>query len=679
MACDIKQMRCRFLIFLLLCGMAVGGELVSGGLFTAWTGTTPNETPTGWTVSALTAIDADTKVTENPAGQCQFIAQASDEVEISQASLTIGTAYRIRFDIITIVSGDISLGVGTNSPVIYSTSGTKEVYITCIGNTTLKFYAGVDSVSDVTIDNVSVVAIDGMQAYVGGTSASATHAGWANTVAGTAVNANGANLYTANGLADTLGSGGKMLITTATDLTDITGVFVNIETNNGTEGTGRYEIINVDTSPSNADTILVNLDWIDDATDTVDITIGGAVPATYNAVAYDLEDVLDSSIGSAASNNVTIYDYLLAAQEITEEIKIDTNGGVGVYRKSLIGCDSSYIPLSNGSYTEYMDDNDDATGNIFEISVANITLKNIAATSPAGSAGTPDVSEYCFSGITGINDLVFENCYAERGYRGFSLNSATGHLLLNCRTKDNLQYQVYLSVSHGTAIIGGEYVWGSAFSEGLLYIIYLANSAGILIDSAVISGGAGGIYYNSAYGIHITNCLFYSQSISAIYLNGTSSSLHVLNNAFFLDDGATDYAIYMNVAGKIYEDYNITNCDTTHAMYYAASGKDWLGANSVSGLSFTFSDPYMDPANNDYKPNRGQTIADTYLIEKGWLPFWNTLTNENPRLSIGPFPTYDLPAVDKVDSSDTVFGVTGTAAGGSGIKVHPGMTGGIGG
>lgn len=518
-------------------------------------------------------------------------------------------------------------------------------------------------------------------AAIGGSSASNTNCPWFNadlvTVA-QSTGTNGAAIISDTGVTydHTGGTVENMFSKAGIGAGVIVGMYTRVTGTNIT--TGYYEV----TTVAGDDSYIAcsGITATGDCDSTIDV--GGAVPAVD--ATYDLQDVLDdTTIGSAASQDVYIYvtdgtNDGSSSYQIDAQIDIDVGGGVGFYRKFLIGSDTSYAELGQGEYCEFNDDADTAAGDIFEITVANITFKHIEASAPAGSGGTPGSTEYCFDSPSGGDDLVFEDCYAERGYRCYSLAAGTGHLLLNCRSKDNLQYAVFLNNAHGAAIIGGEYIWGSAFSELTLPVIRADGSSGLRVSNVVVAGGQWGLEYDGPYGFNITNCLFYSQSVYAVYMDDAGSHLYAINNIFYLDSGSADYAIYFNTNSKLYEDYNITNCDATHAIYVNAAGRDWVGSNSISNLTFTSSDPITDPANNDYKPNRGQTIADANVIGKGWIPFWNALTGENPNLSIGPFPTYDLPAVSNVDSSDTVFGVTGTASGGGGgIITHPGMDGGI--
>lgn len=515
-----------------------------------------------------------------------------------------------------------------------------------------------------------IVAAD-RNCLVGGSSANVNNAGWYNPVQGVAA-------------ADAHGGNGAVVAAPAGLSMQAFDVQVQIDTSsaNAFDGSlpghyayvdfasdytdGRYEITDVDPT-GDVDWIVLSLTHTGPNPAINVCRVGGAVPATYNAVSYDLEDVLDDSIGNAVSQDVVILIYLAARQETTEVIMVDTNGGSGAFWKRLVGVDSSYAELADGSYSTYMDDDDTGAGNgyIFDISVGSIELRHIGAENPAGSAGTPEVTEHCF--VSTGQSTVFYACHTERGYNNYRVSTGVGHKIIKSSSLDSLQYAIYLG-SHGSMIYGGHYDHGSAFADAT--VIY-TNTAGASIVNVIIEGGTYGFNISSIYGQTVINCTFLSQATAGIYINSANASPLILNCIFDVDDTAATYAILRN-NGKYWEDYNITDADTE-----ALSGFTSAYSNSTYNLTFTNTDPLTSISGNNFKPNRGQSIADTYVIDVGF-PLWFHASTVSPYSSLGAFPTYDLPAKTSVIAPDTVYGIEGTGSGnGNGGFPATSMLGGL--
>ncbi len=494
---------------------------------------------------------------------------------------------------------------------------------------------------------------------VGGSSSAATNAGWFDSSVRSAVdahNGNGANLFTDTGVTMREGGSGfvQIDIPDGTASSDWIGVYVNFTNSNGSETDGRNRITDVDTS-GDPDTIdIYPLEWIDGT--SCNIVVGGAVPATYNAVAYDLEDVLDDEIGDAATNseNVFILIYLSAAQEVTEQIMVDDQGGSGQYRKTLRGVDSNYAAYANGSYVEYIDTNDDAAGSIFKISVENVTFENIAAINPAGT-GTPLGSEYCFEVIGTGKEFVARNCKAINGGAGFNISAVSGSLI-DCVAYDSLTRQASMA-SHGASIIGGYYEFERTNARSGGYVIYFGALSGKIVGATIV-GDVTGVGFGS-YGSHLVlNCNFKNQTTQAILVNSADAMLLHFNNIYKLN--ATNLSEITLTSGSMYGDFNRSNVLTANTVL--------KGANDVSNLT-TMSDtsPWVNAAKftDNYRLDPLDGLIDNFK-EAGWAPYMFTgITGTYIHaMSIGAYMTYDLPARDKVDSSDTVYGEPGTAAGG---------------
>ena len=500
-------------------------------------------------------------------------------------------------------------------------------------------------------------AFGDVNCLVGGSSSDAAHAGWYNPDEATAAHShdgNGADWFTATGVVMREGGSGFVQI----DIPDGTasanwiGVYANFTNSNGSEAAGRNRIAIVDTS-GDPDTIdIYPLEWINGT--TCDIVIGGAVPATYNAVAYDLEDVLDSAIGSAAAQDVDILIYLAAAQEITEEILIDSNGGSGQYRKRLIGCDSSYAALAVGSYAEYIDTDDNAAGDIFQISVANITFENIAATNPGGNVAQPEGGESCFQMPAGSTGFIARNCRAINGYHGFYC-SANNSVLIDCVAYDSRAAHATF-VGHGCTIMGGYYETDRNKSYSTTNAL-VSNGLGSRIIGSTVVGAATGLSLAN-YGQVVLNCTFKDQTVRAITLNDASSTLIVFNNIFKLADVDNDFEVTLT-SGSMYSDHNMSNVITANTRL--------TGANDVANLTgMSDMSPWVNAAKftDDYKLDRDDPLV-AYAFEAGWSP--SSIAGVQGANSKGSYPLFDLPAKTSVVAPDTVYGIEGTSAGNGGL------------
>ncbi len=483
---------------------------------------------------------------------------------------------------------------------------------------------------------------------VGGSSSSVNNAGWYNSdlvAKADTFAANGASVDGDNGGAVTSGAGAKILITDTNQFGNTAvGMFIRVDFD-GVHVDGRFEI----TAVTADDTVLIDEDYLGDG-NINSWNVGGAVAATYNAVVYDLEDVLDNATqGDATNHNVNIYIYLASAQEITEEIKVDSNGGTGAFWKRLIGTDSSYAELADGLYSAYIDSDDNAAGHIFNITVENIELRYISAKNPAGSAGTPGNTEHCFMSST--QSCVFYACHAERGYYNYNV-TGTGVKLINSSSLD-CRIRAVSSGSNGMAVYGGHYEWGSAFADGIVISI---GGIGTSLNNVVVEGGTYGASIGSSYGHTIVNCEFISQSVAGILISAANASPLIVNCIFDLDDTANDFAI-QRTSGRYWEDYNISDADDATQSGFVSSF-----SSSTHNLTFTNTDPLTNITGNNFKPNRGETVADAYVIDGG-MPLWFHSSTASPYPGLGAFISYDLPEIANVDSGDTVFGTTGTASG----------------
>jgi len=472
------------------------------------------------------------------------------------------------------------------------------------------------------------------------------------------VGANGESI--ANGSGAVTDSGMYVLITDVGEFVNaVSGMYVYCDFQ-AAHANGRYHIQRIDD-----DSILLDtLGYIGE--ESVTWVLGGAVPATYNVAAYDLEDVLDSAIGSAADKNVNIYVYLSAAYQLTEQINIDSNGGTGVYRKRIIGSDVNYAPLALGSYIRFIDDADASAGNIFEVTVENITMENISAENPAGPLVTdvPSTSEYCFDCASSTYETVLRNCRAISGYFGFDMGASGS--LVDCVAYDSRVSEARCS-GVGVSVIGGYYECDRNLARGADYCLNFSSYGAKAIGVTLVGGDVAGVHTVANSSALVLNCTFIDQTTTCIKSDHAGGLVLAFNNIFNVADQVNDTVF--TVVGSIYEDYNITDATL------ANSGFTRPGTNSVAALTdMSATSPWVNAASgtDNFRIDRADALAAN-VIEAGWAPYLFTgVTGTNiHKMSIGAYMTYDLPAIAGTLDSDTVYGTAGTATEGSGGGGQP--------
>jgi hypothetical protein len=131
-------------------------EGLTNGNFTAWTG----DDPDSWTVANEDASNDATEI----AGTLNMTSDNSAELQVSQeafAAATVGSEYRFKFDIDTITSGAVRVGIEINGAVEYfniTTTGTHTYYrkATTTDLVKIRFYRWPGGASDFVIDDASV-------------------------------------------------------------------------------------------------------------------------------------------------------------------------------------------------------------------------------------------------------------------------------------------------------------------------------------------------------------------------------------------------------------------------------------------------------------------------------------------------------------------------------------------
>lgn len=416
----------------------------------------------------------------------------------------------------------------------------------------------------------------------------------------------------------------------------------------GTATDGTYFVTAVDTG-ANPDTLQIDLAWqAAFVGDDVDIVIGGAIPDTEAGVQAAIDNPLKGDASSGSTVNIYIWDGGDGI-DITTGIDVDSGGGTGDDRKTLIGVDISYDLLPEGSYCVFDPGVDDINDHIFNVTVENVSFYNISAKNPAGSAGTPISSEACFN-VSGQH-VMFVNCYAERGYYGY--RSSGDDLGVHGCVAVNTVDTGISSTGHG-----GRFFYCKAFAGtvtgGTAIGILIANR-GPSVQNCLVVDYDTGISSSGFYGSTISNCTVVHAGNIGINLNAEGWGFQVTNNLIIkLSDATTGIA--KTGGDSFFEDYNVTD--------HLPADSGFNGLHDVDDLTFTNTDPLTNLSGDDYSLNGDGVIARANLINKGVPIFYTTSAFHNS--TIGADVIFDVPTKAEVVDTATVMGITGTASEGGG-------------
>ena len=138
-------------------GETYGAERLTGtsGLFTAWAGVAPDEIPDGWT-RRDGPFDMATRLTENPADQCQILSDGTLITLRKGLILTWERLYKISIDIKTVITGSVIINIGGETQT-YNTTGIKTIY--AHANDSRNCDIARVGVTNVTFDDVSIKQI----------------------------------------------------------------------------------------------------------------------------------------------------------------------------------------------------------------------------------------------------------------------------------------------------------------------------------------------------------------------------------------------------------------------------------------------------------------------------------------------------------------------------------------
>jgi hypothetical protein len=284
-----------------------------------------------------------------------------------------------------------------------------------------------------------------------------------------------------------------------------------------------------------------------------------------------------------------------------ETVMIDSNGGGVNSRKYLVGTDSNYAPLANGSYCTL--DGDGTASICLNATVDYVTIKNIYCHSSTSYPLQVGGASY-YNHYTVINCKAASTaetaCFISRGSVVFSdcdfRTTHSGSMAIDC-------------------FAGKFFATRTFFETASTSVSCIDADRGSSMIGCIVVGGTVGLGLTNNTDIMpyvIAHCNFYNQVTSCIqFAAAAGNALICYNNLFWVADTANDYAITAADPGTLgFEDYNFTNAETPMLLNSAASG--WLGANSDDTLwSDTEGNLWTDAANDDF------TLVDTAMIDDG--------------------------------------------------------------
>lgn len=355
---------------------------------------------------------------------------------------------------------------------------------------------------------------------------------------------------------------------------------------------GIYEITDVPDNDS-----LEVLDIVADGNEAdVRVDIGGIEKGVASS---SLQVILDGGETNAAAHSRIIYcNDADSTIIVTAPIDIDTGGGAYATNKwkKLIGCNTEFVPLTNGNYITLDAENADLGRGIIDINdVHNIAIENIYVKNNHDAGNDEDNGFYIHRTGNRYN-FHFENCKVTDCYYGF-YSSAAGVYnvsLIDCHVEDC--YYGYYKLGHFSRVF-------NCFFKNIDSYSIKSYSNQINISDSVFTGVSRGVGVYG-YGVNtISNCTFYNCSIAAVERHYTIGQVMLFNNIVWLATPAVQYAFFQRDGSTAFEDYNFTNCTKTEAKF---SGLHSLNELTAAQIGF------MDADNDDFRLK-----PTSYLLNRG--------------------------------------------------------------
>jgi len=342
---------------------------------------------------------------------------------------------------------------------------------------------------------------------VGGVSASNTNAGWFDddiAVADTFAPGGAPVESNAGGVVDN--DGGNVRITDAGEFAAAAAdMFVYVDFTDDENTDGRYRINSVD----GANAITIDLAFAGDGENVTLWSVGGAIPIVDGT--FELQDVLDDALSSAAVDNVDIYVAPENSPEVfTATLDIDTGGGTASTRKRLWATDTSYV-YSKGNVTFSANGTNLTNGVVRFGTGAGIAYVDIIGfVIEGGGAGDAEIginlpdeaSDDC-----GIIDCTIQNVTENPG-QGILIGGDNGYVV-------------------NTTIVNTD---AGIFAGGF-------DGNDYLFDGCRISDSGGDGIFLDGNGCAITHCTFIDNADDGLVVDATRTHTRVSHCVFLNNDG----------------------------------------------------------------------------------------------------------------------------------------------
>lgn len=416
------------------------------------------------------------------------------------------------------------------------------------------------------------------------------------------------------------------------------------------------------------------------------ISTGGTVgnPIIYQNYQNDVVTITGTGFSANYSNLITIVDtsYIIIKGLILENLTGVSPNGV------LILSNASAAKLSNAS----------AANNVTDITLNNLTLRNIgfttnASTVPSSSSDNAHGIQVYGQGTTAataIKNIVIENCNVHNLVTGYSESvtingNVDGFSILNNSVYDNTNIGISIAGNYGTSGNATlDHARNGTVSGNITYnnISPVANSAGIYCDGCQNTTIERNTSHNNTVGIEVgceqngstdnvtvKNNFVYQNTYTGIGVGGyTTSTTGIVNNSTinnntFYHNGQNDGSAQGQIAIS-----KTSNCQFFNNIIYSDSDANLLlFIDNITPVDFTMdyndfyttsgaianakvSDHWNTESYAAYKSSTGNDVnsifANPLLVNTSTLPFDIHLQSASPCINAGN-PSYTPASTEK--------------------------------
>jgi len=423
-------------------------------------------------------------------------------------------------------------------------------------------------------------------------------------------------------------------------------------------------------------------------------SIVNIMAGTYNELVY-------IGTGGTAANPIIYQNYQ------NDVVTITGSGSTANYSNLIAIVDASYITIKGlilenltgvGVNGVLIESNVSAANNVTDITLNNLTLRNIgyttnAAATPSGGGDNAHGIQVYGQGTTAataIKNIVIENCKVHNLVTGFSecvtINgNVDGFSILNNSIHDNTNIGISIEGNYGASGNATlDHARNGTVSGNITYnnISPVANSAGIYCDGCQNTLIERNTSHNNTVGIEVgceqngstdnvtvKNNFVYSNNYTGIGVGGyTTSTTGIVNNSTInnntcyhngLNDGSAQGQIGIS---------KTSNCQFFNNILYSDSDSNLLlFIDKITPESFTInynefyttsgtvanakvSDQWNTESYATYRTSTGNDVnsifANPLLVNTSTLPFDIHLQSTSPSINAGD-PSYTPTATEK--------------------------------